>query len=131
MIEIPMTDDIRKYQPKILGPFTLRQLVCAILSGVVAIPVFALTKNMTIDNRILVVAFSALPVLACGWIKMDGLPLEKLLFRLIYFYMLAPKKRKYKTVNTYKSVYQKPHKVDQTKKVKIVYSSKKELKKYK
>ncbi len=129
MIEIPMTDDIRKYQPKVLGPFTLRQLVCSLLALLFALPFWILTSDMTIDNRILIVAFAALPVLSCGWIKMDGLPLEKLLFRILYFSVLTPKRRKYQSVNTYHSVYPRKKKTDD-KKIKITYSSKKELKKY-
>ncbi len=133
MIEIPMTDDIRRYQPKVLGPFTLRQLVCSLLGVAVALPTWVLTKDMSIDNRILILAFAALPVMSCGWVKMDGLPLEMLVFRLIYFYFLTPKKRKYLSINTYKQAYDKG-KASKTgkkpKKVKITYSSKKELKKY-
>lgn len=122
MIEVPMTDDIRKYQPKILGPFTLRQLICVILAAVAAIPLWGLI-NLEISDKVLVLCAIVFPIIACGWIKMDGLPFEKLIFRMIYFYCLTPKKRKYVTENTYKQALLK-NKKPQPKKKQITYSNK-------
>lgn len=125
MIEVPMTDDIRKYQPKVLGPFNFRQLFCIILAAAFALPLWGLV-DLSVDNKVLVIAIVLFPIIACGWVKLDGLPFEKLIFRLIYYYFLTPKTRKYKTENTYKKAYDKnkPETSKKKKKVKITYSNK-------
>ena len=122
MIEVPMNDDIRKYQPKVLGPFNLRQLLCMILAITVAIPLWRFI-NMEVDDKVLLMCVILLPILACGWIKMDGLPFEKLLIRMVYFYLLAPKRRKYISENTYKQALLK-NKPPKPKKKNVEYSSK-------
>ncbi len=122
MIEVPMNDDIRKYQPKILGPFNIRQLLCMILAIVVAIPLWGLV-DMEIENKVLVICAALFPIIACGWIKMDGLPFEKLAIRIIYFHFLTPKKRKYISINTYKAALLKRRPPKPKKKV-VVYSNK-------
>ena len=122
MIEVPMTEDVRKYQPRVLGPFNLRQLVCIVLAASLALPLWGLFDLET-DDKILVMAIILFPIIACGWVKMDGLPFEKLLFRMIYYSILTPKKRKYVTENTYKTAYVK-NKPQKPKKVKITYSNK-------
>ena len=128
MIEVPMTEDIRKYQPRVLGPFNLRQIVCMVIAAILAIPLWKLIE-MEMDDKIFLIVMVLLPVVACGWVQMDGLPFEKLLFRMIYYYMLTPKKRKYVTENTYKTAYNKRNsKPDQKKKkIKITYSNKNKI----
>lgn len=122
MIEVPMTDDIRKYQPKVLGPFSLRQLVCVILAMAAAIPLWKVIP-FELSDKVLVLCIIVLPILACGRAKMDGLPFEKLIFRILYFYLLVPRKRKYKTENTYKQALLK-RKKPKKKKAQVDYSGK-------
>ena len=151
MIEVQMTDDIRKYETKTLGPFTTRQVICFIIAAVITIPIAALT-DFEWDNKMLLVLVLSVPIVACGYVKMDGAYFEILALRLIYFFFLTPKKRKYVRKNTYKKLqeaveksekkaklgkltesqrkaYQK-HEEAKKKKVNIKYSNKKELKIY-
>ncbi len=125
MIEVPMTNDIRKYQPKVLGPFNTRQIICIVLATVIAIPFWGLVQ-MEMDDKILVMCAIMFPIIACGWITMDGLPFEKLFIRMLYFYVLTPKKRKYVSSNTYREILNKSKKQtkDSKKKKKVEYSNK-------
>ncbi len=104
MIEVEMSSDIRKFEPKFVGPFTKRQIICMILSLSTFIPAFILMKYITEDvtNRALVGMAFAAPIILCGWFKMDGCPLEVFAARMIYKYLLTPQVRKYKRKNTYR-----------------------------
>ena len=44
MLETQIPKDIRKYESKLVGPFTLRQLICFIIACLVAYIVFKITK---------------------------------------------------------------------------------------
>lgn len=128
MIEVPMTNDIRKYKPKLIGPLTLRQLICTILGLSYSVPI-ALSLNAGWDTKVLVLLILAAPVVACGWVNMDGLPLEVLAVRLIYFYFLAPPKRIYSFINAYRKGLPKKKKGNKNKHP-VTYSNKKDFKIY-
>lgn len=101
MINVMMTDDIRKYETKQFGPFTTRQMVCVMLGLAIGIPIgFAVPTS--ISNRVLIMAILATPIIAAGYVKMDGMKFEVIICRFIYAMLLTPKKRKYKSENTYR-----------------------------
>ena len=102
MIEVEMSDDIRKFETKFLGPFTMRQTVCTAIALLYAVPIAALI-NVSIDNKVLIGFILAAPALGCGFIKFGGMPLEVFFIRVFYMYFLTPSKRKCKSVNTYKA----------------------------
>lgn len=95
MIVVEMNEDIRKKTVKVLGSFTFRQIICLIIGSSYAIPLgIALPTDITI--KIIVPMLSALPVIACGWVKMDGQYFETIAIRWIYKHFLTPSKRKKK-----------------------------------
>lgn len=110
MIEVEMSKDIKDFSPKIISIFDKRQLVCLGIATVLGWPVFLAIKDkgwdMTISCTIiaLVVAFP----LACGWVKMYGLPLEVFLLTCIVPMLFSPTKRKYKTVNSWEYLDPQP-----------------------
>lgn len=150
MIEVQMTDDIRKYETKALGPFTARQIICIIIAAIVVLPLIFL--DIPWDNRMLIMLFVAVPIVSCGYVKMDGMYFEVLVFRFLYYFFLTPKKRKVVRKNTFREwakeyealekkkklskltkkqqeAYKK-HEIDKKKKKNIKYSTKKEYKIY-
>ena len=150
MIEVQMTDDIRKYETKTIGPFTTRQLVCIIIAAIITIPIAALT-DFEWDNKMLLIVILSVPIVACGYVKMDGAYFEVLALRFIYFFFLTPKKRKYVRKNVYKKYQEAIEKSEkeaklqklsesqrrayrkheeEKKKASVKYSNKKELKIY-
>ncbi len=100
-LTVQMTDDIRKYETKAIGPFTMRQAICLSLGVLFSLPVGILVDT-TIDNKILIMSIIVAPFLASGYIKVDGMRFEILIIRYIYRSVLTPRKRKYKTQNVFR-----------------------------
>lgn len=97
MIETKMPKDIRKYKTKMIGPLTMRQLICVAIMGVVDIILyslviypFELSTEFTIYGLILI----DVPIGAFGWIEPQGLPLEIYLKDVVLRSFIAPAKRK-------------------------------------
>lgn len=100
MLQVEMTDDIRKYQPKFMGPFTVRQCVCILIALVVAIPITIIFPVSQPSYKIFVFCIAMAPIVACGYIKLDGAYFEVLLLRAIYTMFLSSPKRKQVSHNT-------------------------------
>lgn len=94
MITVEMSDDIRKYENKTVGPFTTRQIVGIALGSVVALPIVMIVPLQDISNKILLFAVILIPFLACGFSRSSGGPIEVVAIRILYFYFFTPRKRK-------------------------------------
>lgn len=101
MINVEMTDDIRKFETKTTGPFTTRQLICIGIACLYSFPI-ALSIPTSLSNKLLIGFIIAMPVVLCGYIKMDGAYFEVLALRILYLKFLAPKKRKYIAPNSFR-----------------------------
>lgn len=100
IISIP--EDIYRYEAKTFGNFTARQVVCFFLALAVMAPVLLLLYWATgvIDLAALAAVLLGLPVLLCGFVKVDGQPLERvLLYKLRW--RRQPHKRPYRAGNLY------------------------------
>lgn len=98
MIRGEIIQDIKKYEPKFIGPFTIRQFVCVLISGIFVLSIyFGFKWLFTTDALVVICIIVAMPFVACGWIAPYGIPLEKFLFSLIKTKLILPSKRKYKT----------------------------------
>ena len=99
MIETMVPKDVRKYETKILGPLTARN---AIAVGVACLFDFILWKTVikpfdVPPNFIMYILILVdLPILAIGFIQMQGLPFEKYMKSYIRNVFIMPKKRKAK-----------------------------------
>lgn len=113
MIEVEMVDDIRKTEPKTLGPLTTRQFICIILAGSYSIPL-AIHLPFDIALKIVFGVMTALPVALCGWVKLNNEPFEIVMIRYIYKHFLTPSKRKVKQENPYKEALKKVRKKEET-----------------
>jgi hypothetical protein len=107
MITVEMTDDIRQYETKFLGPFTLRQTICVGLGAAIAIPIALLLPFEDISNKLFVAFFIAMPFILCGWIKPAGMHFEVFSMRILYSSVLTPKKRRVRAQNSYRKAYEK------------------------
>ena len=116
LIEVEMSKDIREYKPKIIGPFTSRQTVCILISLSFVIPILFFVHGISLEIRMLIAAFLAFPVMACGWCEPYGIPLEKFVWLVIKTMLFTPTVRKYKEHNFYAEMFQEK----QVKKKKIV-----------
>lgn len=148
MIEVEMSEDIRKYEPKAIGPFTLRQAICAGIAVCLGLPAALIIPGDITVKVLIFCLFGGIP-LACGYIKMDGAYAEVIVIRYIYSHMLTPRKRKYKRKNAFKeqieilekkeenaklsqmtSSQQKSYQKQKAKKGTVKYSNKKEYRVY-
>ena len=104
MIEIEMSKDIKDFEPKLIGYFSARQLVCMGIACVLGIPLaLLLLKEMKIDMTIallIIIVVMGFPI-ACGYVKLYGMYFDVFLFKCVIPMYLSPSKRKYKTVNTF------------------------------
>lgn len=113
-IEREVPKDISRYESKLIGPFTTRQVLCGAPAVALAVGSYFLLRNYVSEDVVFFVAFLvAMPLLLCGWAKPYGIPLEKYVSIVFVSQVLAPKHRKYVTENTYQedvSQKQKPKK---------------------
>lgn len=127
MLEVRMLNDIRKYEPKLLGPFTARQLICVLI----AVPIFVLLLILLpIDNflyRVIAALVPALPPIMCGYVKVGNMHMEKYVMRVVYKNYLTPRKRAYKVENSLKKEFTKKDKISEEE---FKQMSKKEKKEY-
>ena len=96
MVEVEMSEDIRKFENKLVGGLTKRQLISVAIGVGLGAPLGIFVPG-DITIKVLLVALVALPALLCGWVKLDGMPLEILAVRAVYSNILCPRKRKLKT----------------------------------
>ena len=102
MIEIEIPSDIKEFEPKFIGPFSIRQAVC--IAGVVITSVVGyLLLDQFFDNgiRVILPLILDLPWILIGYYKPYGMKFEEYFLSQLQTSILAPKKRLYKTENLY------------------------------
>ena len=97
MIETKVPKDIRVYETKIIGPFTIRQAVCFLLLVVLDILIYSFVitpLEIPADYSIYLLCLVDLPIAAFGFVKIMDAPLEKYLGMILISSVLSPSKRK-------------------------------------
>ena len=128
MVTVEMNKDIREFEPKILGPFTLKQAKCVGIMAAYGIPLFFILYHINLKMALTVVGITLIPPLLIGWVKIRGLSFEKFMIRWLYWRIVTPRIRRYRS-----TPYTKQLKQDYEKKLeneKIAAMSKREFKKY-
>ena len=106
MIELEVPKDIRRYEAKLFGPFTTRQLICFVIASVIAFGVYMLISSVIpTDVCFFLIIIIDAPVLLCGWFKPYGMPFEKFIKTAFATTVLSPSARKYVTENKYFNKY--------------------------
>ena len=93
MIEVEMSRDIREFAPKVIGPFTSRQIICLGIALAYAGPFMLLATFIPLNIRIFAGMAMATPAVACGWIQLYGLPLEQFIAECVRNMFMKPRKR--------------------------------------
>ena len=112
-----MSRDIKNYEPKVIGPLTMRQIVCLLISLSYGIPIFFLITG-DIVVRILIAMMAMVPVLLCGWLKVYDEPFEKFIKIVIINKFFRPVKRKYVIKNEYTNPTPQIKKIKRSKQIK-------------
>lgn len=100
MIEGKSPKDIRKYEAKAVGSFTLRQVICVLLALMLDFFLFKFVLeplNTSIDSMVYIYIFIDVPIVAFI-IKPQGMPMEQYLRDVELRYLIAPVYRKAKNV---------------------------------
>ena len=100
MFKVPMTRDIKDFSPKVISIFNKRQLICSAIAFSYVFPVIMYARGLELNTRMPLATLLMLPVLACGWIRVYGMPLERFALLIIVNHVLTPTRRMYATENT-------------------------------
>ena len=108
-----MPKELDHYEAKVIGPFTLRQMVsisCALPIGVL---IFNFAKGYVgIETAGFLCLIPAAVAYLFGWSKPYGMKFEVFLRSVLISTVLAPSKRKYKTANYFKLLMSKNYEED-------------------
>ena len=98
MIQVEMNGDIHDFSPKIISIFDKRQLACLGIALLCGSPVILYAGGDPL-TRALAAGLLMMPAIACGWVKMYGMPLERFLLHILRHHLLSSPLRKYRTEN--------------------------------
>lgn len=102
MIEVEIPNDIKEFEPKLIGPFTKRLLLCAVaIAATSVIGYFILDKFTDSGLRIVIPLIFDVPWALIAAYKPYGMKFEKYFVSQLYTTIIPPKHRRYKTENLY------------------------------
>lgn len=104
MIEIRVTKELGNYEPKLVGPLTIRQVICLIIGLPCCYLIYrVLSPVMTKDIAGFFCMIPAAVAGAFGWAKPYGMKTEKFIKATFVNMVLAPSNRRYKTKNVHET----------------------------
>lgn len=105
MIEIRITKEISDYEPKLLGPLTLRQSACVACGAPLCYLIIRyLAPVLTTEVAMFFCFIPAGIAYAFGWARPYGMKMEEFLRSVFVNRFLAPTRRKYKCRNVHEYV---------------------------
>ena len=107
-IEIRITKEIGNFKPKLLGPFTTRQVICLGIGVPVCMYIFQATSPyLPGDIPGFLCAIPGGIAWLFGWYEPYGMPTEKFIQSVFVNIFLAPTHRRYKTKNMHEEFLHK------------------------
>lgn len=101
-MEININKDIREYTESVFFGLNLRQLVCSGLAIASATGVYFETRDIfSKDTMSYLMIAAALPFAAIGFIKYNGMPMEKLIIAWLKDNIIVPRRLCFKSNNIY------------------------------
>ena len=103
MIAVRIPEEIRKYKEKIAFGLTARQIISVILTALICVPLYWFGRPYIVEDVLSwMIILIALPVLSIGFLKFNGMPMEKFFVVWLKFEFLYPRKRKFRTDNAFR-----------------------------
>lgn len=103
MIAVRIPEEIRKYKEKIMFGLNARQLIATLLALFICVPLYFFGRNYLSDDILSwIIILIAVPLLAIGFFRFNGMPMEKFVLAFVKFELLFPVKRKYKIENAFR-----------------------------
>ena len=104
-MEININKDIREYTEGVFFGLNVRQLICSGLAVASAVAVYFYTKDLVTKDTVTYFCIAAAaPFAAVGFVKYNGMPLEKIFWAFIKDCFLFPRKLTVQTNNLYREV---------------------------
>lgn len=101
-MEININKDIREYTEGVFFGLNLRQLICSGLAVVSAVAVYFSAREAVSKDVITYLCIAAAaPFAAMGFIKYNGMPMEKIFWIWLKDNFLVPRKLMFKSNNLY------------------------------
>ena len=103
MIAVRIPEEIRKYKEKLAFGLTARQIVCTIITLGICVPLYWYGKDYIQEDLLgWLIMIIAIPTLSVGYLKFNGLTMEKAAKVMWETQVLYPVKRKYKSENAFR-----------------------------
>lgn len=103
MIAVRIPEEIKKYKEKVMFGLNARQLIATLLALFVCVPLYYFGRNYLSDDILSwAIILIALPLVAIGFFRFNGMPMEKFAVAFLKYELLFPMKRKYKTANAFR-----------------------------
>ena len=101
-MEININKDIREYTEGVFFGLNLRQLVCSGLAVASAVAVYFGTRDVVSKDIMTYLCIAvAIPFAAIGFIKYNGMPMEKIIVAWLKDNFIVPRKLTVKSNNIY------------------------------
>ena len=101
-MEININKDIREYTEAVFFGLNLRQLICSGLAVASAVTVYFYCRNTVSQEMITYICIAvAAPFAAIGFIKYNGMPMEKIFWAWLTDNFLVPRRLTVKANNVY------------------------------
>lgn len=96
MIEIKIPKEINDYKEKFLFGLTIRQFIFLVAALAICVPLYIFGKDYLGDDVVSwLIIIIAIPILAFGFFRYEGLPFEKFVAMIYRQKWQEPQKRKY------------------------------------
>lgn len=108
MISVDIPKDIRDYKEKMAFGLTLRQMVATGIALITCVPLYIFGRQYIGDDTMswIIIAI-ALPCVAVGFVKKNGMPFEKYAAAFLRQQLIYPQKTKFKTNNFFREMQSK------------------------
>ena len=104
-MEININKDIREYTEGVFFGLNVRQLICSGLAVASAVAVYFYTKDLVTKDTVTYFCIAAAaPFAAVGFVKYNGMPLEKIFWAFIKDYFLFPRRLTVRSNNLYREL---------------------------
>lgn len=103
MIAVRIPEEIRKYKEKIMFGLNARQLIATLIALFVCVPLYFYGRNFIPDDILSwLIILIAVPLVAIGFFRFNGMPMEKFVVAYLKYNLFYPNKRKYKVENAFR-----------------------------
>ena len=101
MIEVNIPQDIREFEPTLIGSLTTRKTICgtALVAGTLGMYYIERAAGISDPFQFPVFMLAAIPPFLIGWLKPYGMHFEKFIVKAFTDNFLAPAHRLYKIEN--------------------------------